>query len=1038
MNPDNAEATYKINEQQNPFPGLRAFGIEESHLFFGREGQSEIILEYLAQNRFAAITGASGSGKSSLIYCGLVPILYGGFVLGAGSDWNIITTHPGNQPVKNLAEALTLAERCLKRSEPGNSELSDDLAYALLRRGSFGLVDSISQMGFKKGQNILLIIDQFEELFRFKDSRDNTLTTINETEAYIKLLVNAITQRKLPVYIVITMRSDFIGECSQFQELINLINESNFLVPQMTREDFKRAIAGPLAVSSTEIQPLLVQQILNSITEGPDQLPILQHAMMRTMNFWKKYNEPHIPIRLRDYEMAGKLKNALSMHANEAYDTLSDEGKRICKRMFQTLTEKGADRKGIRHPATVKEIADIAVARTSDVIAVIDVFRSFGRSFLTPAENIPIDEFSVIDISHESLMRVWDRLKGWVEEESASVQLYLRLHESASQYQLGKTGLWRPPDLQLALSWRKNQQPSLAWAKKYNPAFEKVMVFLDASEKKFLQEEQNKVKLQRRTLNRTRRFATVMSVSALAFLGLMFYALIQRGIAIEQKQKADEYASIMEKQKDNAVEASNVKEIERLRAMHMKDSVEKSQMKAMTQLREVEEQSHQAFDRIDEVTKKSEELQKTTDQAQMEKQNAIQTAQKAIEEQSKAEKDKSIELQKRMLTIANTIALKSIQMDDQNLKGLLALQGFQFNKDYNGSANNSDIYEALYKSLVVFKGKDFNSLKGHEGAVRSLVFLPNKRIFYSAGADGKILRWDLDAPGSGPQLLMANNFSNRCLAISSNGKWLACGTGNSSIQVFSLNQPGSSPQMLEGHKGWVNDIKFMEGKDILISSSEDKSLIYWDLQSGEHHTIASNNIRLRSICISKDGKYIFGGTDDGKIIRWNIETSESITLFDNNAITIYALTLNAAGSNMAIGDKSGNIWIINTATGKKIAQAKGHTARILDISYSPDNSQLASSSFDGTIRIWNAHDLSEAPIVINEHESWVLSIAFSPDGKYLASSSNNGDLIYYWATRPNYLADLICKFLTRNLTKQEWGTYIGADIAYQKTCNDKQ
>ena len=85
--------------------------------------------------------------------------------------------------------------------------------------------------------------------------------------------------------------------------------------------------------------------------------------------------------------------------------------------------------------------------------------------------------------------------------------MYLRLAEASSQYQVGKTGLWRPPDLQLALNWKKTQQPTLAWAKKYNPAFEKVMVFLDASEKKYQQEEQNKVRLQRMELNRTRKFA---------------------------------------------------------------------------------------------------------------------------------------------------------------------------------------------------------------------------------------------------------------------------------------------------------------------------------------------------------------------------------------------------------------------------------------------------------------------------------------------------------------------------------------------------
>jgi Novel STAND NTPase 1 len=95
----------------NPYPGLRPFTVEESHLFFGREGQSEIVLEYLAKNHFAAVTGASGSGKSSLIYCGLIPTLYGGFITDTGSYWKIIAVRPGNSPIENLAEALARSEK---------------------------------------------------------------------------------------------------------------------------------------------------------------------------------------------------------------------------------------------------------------------------------------------------------------------------------------------------------------------------------------------------------------------------------------------------------------------------------------------------------------------------------------------------------------------------------------------------------------------------------------------------------------------------------------------------------------------------------------------------------------------------------------------------------------------------------------------------------------------------------------------------------------------------------------------------------------
>ena len=463
----------------NPFPGLRPFSVEESHLFFGREGQCETVLGYLTRNRFAAVTGASGSGKSSLIYCGLIPALYGGFITEAGSKWRIIATRPGNSPVENLAEAIAFSEK--NGSTPEELALNKQILYTILRRSSFGLVNAVKQTRLAPGENMLLILDQFEELFRYKESRKDS-TVFNETEAYIKLLVNALKQTDQPIYLVLTMRSDFIGECSQFQELTRLINKSNFLIPQMTRDDFKDAIMGPLAVGGANIDPQLLQHLLNTIEDKNDQLPVLQHVMMRTWEFWTRNNETGIPLRMRDYEAAGKIDNALSMHANEAFDELTDEGKSVCRAMFKCLTEKGTDNKGTRHPATIKHIAEIAQAQDQKVIEVVSKFRAKGRSFLTPGEGIPIDSDTIIDISHESLMRIWDRLKLWVDEEFSSVQMYLRLAEASSQYQVGKTGLWRPPDLQLALNWKKTQQPSLAWAKKYNPAFEKVMVFLDASE----------------------------------------------------------------------------------------------------------------------------------------------------------------------------------------------------------------------------------------------------------------------------------------------------------------------------------------------------------------------------------------------------------------------------------------------------------------------------------------------------------------------------------------------------------------------------
>ena len=204
----------------NPFPGLRPFSMDESHLFFGREGQSDEILSMLSENRFCSVIGASGSGKSSLMFCGLIPILYGGFISQAGSSWRVITTRPGHEPINNLANSIV--ESTAEEGETEKEEfVRKTIASTVLRSSSRGLVEAIKQLN-KKNENVLILVDQFEELFRFKRS-GLTGDTANDSEAFVKLLLEATEQVDFPIYIVTTMRSDFIGDCAQFPNLTKKI-----------------------------------------------------------------------------------------------------------------------------------------------------------------------------------------------------------------------------------------------------------------------------------------------------------------------------------------------------------------------------------------------------------------------------------------------------------------------------------------------------------------------------------------------------------------------------------------------------------------------------------------------------------------------------------------------------------------------------------------------------------------------------------------------------------------------------------------------
>jgi len=465
----------------NPFPGLRPFEPEEDHLFFGREKEVDELLRRLRSCRFLSVIGTSGSGKSSLVRSGLISALYSGFLVKAGSGWRIAKFRPSENPIGNLAAALNAKD--ILGTEGELASTNQILIEATLRRGTLGLVDAVRQARIPRHENLLVVVDQFEDLFRFRRSRQ-VENSKNEAIAFVKLLLEAIRQEDVSIYIVLTMRSDFIGDCMQFQGLPEAVNAGQYLIPRMTRDELRSVITGPVAVGGGEIAPRLVMRLLNDLGDDQDQLPVLQHALMRTWNYWERHRQPGEPIDISHYEAVGTLREALSQHAEEAYqETSGAGGHQIVERMFKVLTDTFTDQRGVRRPASVRDIAAVCEAPESDVIDVIEIFRRPGCSFLTPFSEVPLESRTIIDLSHESLMRCWARLIGWAEEERVSATYYLRLSQAAAWFEEGTAGLWRDPELELGLKWRRQNQPTAAWAENYDSHFSRAMDFLDRSEK---------------------------------------------------------------------------------------------------------------------------------------------------------------------------------------------------------------------------------------------------------------------------------------------------------------------------------------------------------------------------------------------------------------------------------------------------------------------------------------------------------------------------------------------------------------------------
>lgn len=509
----------------NPFPGLRPFEPDEDHLFFGREREIDELLRRLRTTRFVAVVGTSGSGKSSLVRSGLIPSLYSGFMVAAGSSWRVAMLRPGEDPIAHLAEALD--QSGVLAADDGEGAGTDRaMLEATLRRSSLGIVDAVRYARIPTRDNLLVVVDQFEELFRFRRSRliENSR---DEAISFVRLLLEAARQTALPIYVVLTMRSDFIGDCIEYPGLPETVNNGQYLVPRMTRDEVRLAITGPVAVGGGEIAPRLVRRLLNELGDDQDQLPVLQHALRRTWDYWEQHRQPGEPIDAAAYEAIGTLRHALSLHAEEAYnETKGDRGRQIAERMFKALTDTYSDPRGVRRPTSVRELAAICEASEDEVIEVVEIFRRPGRSFLMPPDTVPLGPRSIIDLSHESLMRGWTRLVEWAEQDRRSSSLYMRLSQAARWHAEGTAGLCRNPELELGLRWKRDNRPTPAWGRRHDEWFDLTMSFLDRSEQEHIRVERERDQERRRKLRQARWTAAVFGALFL-IAGLLAYVARQ-------------------------------------------------------------------------------------------------------------------------------------------------------------------------------------------------------------------------------------------------------------------------------------------------------------------------------------------------------------------------------------------------------------------------------------------------------------------------------------------------------------------------------
>jgi len=1027
----------KSNYVKNPYPGIRSFRVEESHLFFGREKQINELLDILNRSNFIAITGASGSGKSSLIKAGLIPALS-----KQSEKWSSVIFRPGNNLFYNMSVAFIDVFSSLKISDKrlrNQKELEN-----ILKEGVEELSKLFNEIGFDK--KILLYIDQFEEIFRFRQN-EYIAQSKEESDKFVEFLIQASHCKSFHFSVIISLRADFLSDCTEFIHFPDIINEGHYLIPQMTLQEKQRAVLQPARLAGADLSEELIQTLVAHIENQNISLPVLQHALMRTWDYWLLNSEGSNVLELEHYNSIGTVTNALSVHAEQIYGQLAnDEMRKVTEKIFKALTYLGDDNRATRRPTSLGDICQITENREPDVIQVIDVFRAEGNSFLFPTENIQLNSSVVIDISHESIMRIWKRLIDWVREETESAQFYLRISKSAELYQSGKTGLLVDPDLLLALKWQKHNKPNQTWAKRYNPAFERTLSYLTFSEQENERVIAVKEKKQQNALKRTRSFVIFLSSASLisilflvVALNLQYKAEASEKKAKDKEKVAVSESKIAEEKRKEAISQGNIAQQQQFIAEEQKLLAEAQKLFAVTQQNEAIRQKSLAVVAEQEAVRSRDVAVKLKKEAEKLRDQAIEQERQALEQKNRAEISEAKTDTLRRLAIAKALAINAIKVKDsqkelmqiskeeEELPYVLALQAYYFNSQYGGDPNNSDIFNALAEVANLsthIKGKN-----AHTDAVRGIAVSNDGTSFVSSSDDGNLKLFNFGNLSS-PQVLK-NPFIGKIgyrSVIFGGNNLIISGTNKGQIVVWDIANLSEKPVVFNLHSNVISQIISSKSQNTFYSASRDGSVKTWSSDNLISVKTAYKTVeKITAIALNNSDEILVIGTESGNLIYVNtldFSVKQNINLGKGEISSLCF----GDGEKLFVGFSSGKINLLGVNTKEFLAHQSGVTALL----YDANSKRLISSSFDGTIKVWNSTDFDLIPpLVITKHDSWVYAIALSPDKKRIISGSADKSILVSSISILD-LKNFVRQKVSSNMSQQNWVKFVGGGIDYKQ------
>lgn len=1024
----------------NPYKGLQAFEEADSANFFGRDALINHLLNKIREQddeRFLAVIGPSGSGKSSVVQAGMIPRMRRGTLPGS-ERWFVVEMLPGARPLEELEAAL------LRIAVNPPPSLLDQL-----KEDERGLVRATKRVLMDNRSELFLFIDQFEEVFTM--AQDKT-----EITHFLNSIVTAVTDPHCHLRVIITLRADFYDQPLLYPAFGDLVRRHTEVVLPMTPEELEMAIAGPAERVGVLPEPGLVQQIIGDVSTQPGALPLLQYAL--TELFDRRSGRV---MTLAAYHKLGGALGALARRADEIYTELDPKSQEVARQLFLrlvTLGEGGAD--NTRRRAMHTELNSIG----NDPATMEKVIEYFGKSRLLTFDHDPQTREPTIEVAHEALIREWKQLREWLEDGREDLLMQRRLEAAAGEWlRSGKDRSYLASGTRLTQFEEWKTRSNLALSAEEAEYLRNSIAEREAMLEQEAERQAREQALERRSRNRLRLLVAVMTVAAVIAIGLATFAFNQSQIAQQERAKAEDNANA-------AATAQFVAEVNRIEAEENAAIAERSANEARSLALAANSRNllseHNPNLALALAIQASNVYQPPAADIQ---QTLAQTAYGPAA---------------RFRLEGHTGSVLSVAANDQfglsvSADGTMRLwnlldgsqSAVSFDLD-GGVANSVAISQdgklgitGMFDGGVILwnleSGELLRRFEGHTDIVNSVAFSPDESQILSASMDRTIRLWNIEdgkeiqtieSPGAILKAAFSPNGKYvvtgsadktaasgqpvedqdrtvrvwfletgreirkfepksgfvRAVAFSPDGSHVLSGTWNSAdggtLQYWDI-ETGELERRFYGHTDIISEVKFSADGLRILSGSWDRSLRIWDVNTGvELERFDGHHDRILSASFGLHDEYILVGTGnignnipnpqadaviDPSVWLWDLRSRAQIRALTGHQDWVWSAAISPDGRYAATGsgpislptnrtaDTTVRLWDLQT--GEQIRIFEGHTNTVNMVAFSPDGQTIASASWDGTVWLWDV-ETGQGRIAFDNHTSRVLSVNFSPDG----------------------------------------------------------